>query len=202
MQIILIRHAQTLGNYHNNYSIENYDHLSEIGRQQAQKLAELLKDRDLGSIFVSPHIRTVGTAIPILKAKNVKAQIWPELAEGCWQEVREPMADDCMMATTTIPADYTPWFGVSGAEVPLPHWQEGFARALKRVAVVIDRLYAMIDSTERVTLVTHGLWLREFLNLLLGTSRFSNFDHDNCGMTDIELTRDIVLVRYLNRNPF
>jgi broad specificity phosphatase PhoE len=50
--------------------------LSEAGTQRAEKLKELLKDKNISSIFSTQTIRTTSTAKPLSEAMNVPIQIY------------------------------------------------------------------------------------------------------------------------------
>jgi phosphohistidine phosphatase SixA len=50
--------------------------LSEAGVQRAEKLKELLKDKNIGSIFSTQTIRTTSTAKPLSEAMNIPIEIY------------------------------------------------------------------------------------------------------------------------------
>ena len=63
-------------------------HLNERGQQQAQALAEALKDVPIKAIYSSPLERAVETATPIATARGLEVQIEAGLIEtnvGKWQ---------------------------------------------------------------------------------------------------------------------
>lgn len=63
-------------------------HLNENGQRQAQALGEALKDVPLKALYSSPLERTMETAEPIAKARNLPIQQIPELMDsdvGTWQ---------------------------------------------------------------------------------------------------------------------
>jgi probable phosphoglycerate mutase len=63
-------------------------HLNERGQEQAQSLAEALKDVPIKAIYSSPLERAVETATPIAKARRLGLQIEKGLLEtnvGRWQ---------------------------------------------------------------------------------------------------------------------
>ena len=62
--IILVRHAER-------QTGEGDDGLSEAGRQRAERLATVLKDAGVTHIFVSDRRRTVETAMPFAKQRNL-----------------------------------------------------------------------------------------------------------------------------------
>jgi broad specificity phosphatase PhoE len=62
--VILVRHAER-------QTGEGDDNLSEAGRHRADRLAAMLKDAGITHIFVSDLRRTLETAQPLAKARNV-----------------------------------------------------------------------------------------------------------------------------------
>jgi broad specificity phosphatase PhoE len=62
--IILVRHAERAPG-------EGDVHLSDAGRQRADRLAGILKDAGITHIFVSDQRRTLETAQPLARARNI-----------------------------------------------------------------------------------------------------------------------------------
>jgi probable phosphomutase (TIGR03848 family) len=63
-------------------------HLNERGQQQAQDLADALKDVPIKAIYSSPLERAIETATPIANARKLEVQIEADLLEsdiGKWQ---------------------------------------------------------------------------------------------------------------------
>jgi len=84
MKVYLARHGQSIAN---EQKILNSDpkipvHLTELGRQQAEKLAEQLKNVPLDAIYISELIRTKETAEIINKYHNLKLQVDPRLNDN------------------------------------------------------------------------------------------------------------------------
>jgi broad specificity phosphatase PhoE len=57
MIIYLARHGQTTGDVENRYGGAYEDHMTELGKQQAVKLAGLLADKQIEQLYASPRIR-------------------------------------------------------------------------------------------------------------------------------------------------
>lgn len=81
MRVYFIRHGQT--NY-NVLNLCNDDqtkdvHLTELGKQQAEKVAEKLKDIKLEIVFISELPRTKETAENITKNRNIIFQTEPRI---------------------------------------------------------------------------------------------------------------------------
>lgn len=89
LNIYLVRHAETVGNVTGNHSAENDRTFSKKGRSQVAELTQKLSKIRFDAILVSPKYRTMNTILPYLKLHNLKAQVWPELAECCWQKKKD-----------------------------------------------------------------------------------------------------------------
>jgi broad specificity phosphatase PhoE len=85
VDILFIRHAQSMGNLTLDYSTGLHDTLSTLGQEQADRVIETLTDLAPGKIYTSPLGRALGTILPFLRASGRSAEVWPELCEGCWQ---------------------------------------------------------------------------------------------------------------------
>lgn len=86
LNIYLVRHGQTVGNATGNHSAENDRTFSRKGAEQVAALTQKLSPIRFDHILVSPKVRTMNTILPYLKQQKLKAEIWPELAECCWQK--------------------------------------------------------------------------------------------------------------------
>ena len=73
MAIYLIRHAQSVGNIDGQTDSHASIELTELGHQQAEKLAEILPQAD--KIIISPYLRTLQTAQPLLNRDGLEAEV-------------------------------------------------------------------------------------------------------------------------------
>ena len=87
--LLLIRHGEN--EYTAKHKLAGYIpdvHLNERGQQQAQALAEALKDVPIKAIYSSPLERAVETATPIATTRGLEVQLESRLLEtnvGKWQ---------------------------------------------------------------------------------------------------------------------
>ncbi|TVR48767.1 MAG: histidine phosphatase family protein, partial [Puniceicoccaceae bacterium] len=203
MKLLLVRHGQSMGNATGDYSVATHDSLSPLGRVQAEALAGDLAGESFDAIFVSPLQRAVETALPLLKAAGRRALIWPELAEGCWQERAEPAAADWPAEPMELSREAAEWLDFHEGRAVRPSGTEGFGAGLRRVGIVLERLTALARSADpgkppAVLVFGHGHFLCEFLRLALGMDSACFIHHDNCGRTELRY-RGSWEVRYLNR---
>ncbi|MHB8138031.1 MAG: histidine phosphatase family protein [Smithellaceae bacterium] len=81
MQLILIRHGETLWNKEGRIQGTSDIELSETGMEQARRLALSLKDSEIGAIHASPLKRAFRTAEIINNFHGRKIEVHPELME-------------------------------------------------------------------------------------------------------------------------
>jgi len=87
--IYFARHAETMGNLTHHHSHKNDRTLSPKGLRQVKALTRKLDLLSFDYIVVSPKYRVLKTILPYLKKHRTTAEIWPELAECCWQKNRD-----------------------------------------------------------------------------------------------------------------
>ena len=81
MRLILVRHGQTDWNVERRLQGSTDKELNELGRKQAECLADLLKDEPLVAIYASPLKRATETARIIARPHGLSLQTAPCLME-------------------------------------------------------------------------------------------------------------------------
>lgn len=79
MLAYFVRHAESLSNLKQTDSLNAG--LSDLGRRQADALADRMANADLKAIYASPYIRCIETAIPLAERLSLPIRIRPELCE-------------------------------------------------------------------------------------------------------------------------
>lgn len=94
MKLYFVRHGETNSNLQK--SVVNFnDQLNEVGRKQAQELAERIYDVPIDIIFASPHKRTKETAKIIAKEINKEIKEVSLLGEKKWpSEIKGKLLKD------------------------------------------------------------------------------------------------------------
>ena len=186
MNLLIVRHAESKGNANGDYSVLSHDSLSPQGHAQASALARCLTSRHFDEILVSPLQRALETIAPYLETTHQRAEIWPEIAEACWQE-REPHPSPSWNAQpASVPDRLANLFSYRNNQAVKPVEPESFADGLCRVHTTAQRIKdAAARPNHSILMVTHGLFIRELLNLLFDTRSPIRFPHDNCGMTSV-----------------
>ena len=116
MEIVIIRHAQPEW-VKNGFSVDNPP-LTELGLQQAEALAEELRDEHFDEILVSPLVRTQQTAAPILQVLGRELMIEPwleEIRNPIWHGTPQERAEAAWKAEKSK-ASHERWTGIEGGE--------------------------------------------------------------------------------------
>jgi len=186
MKILLVRHAESLGNATGDYSTASHDKLSPRGRGQAATLAKRLirGAHRFDHIITSPLRRAIETVTPYLEATGRQAEIWPEAAEACWQEREEGAPAPWRGEPAELPAHAHGLFSFRDGRAVRPREAETFLEGLGRVHAALDLLVERHGGPDSfVLMVTHGFFIREMLNAALRPSRLVAFPHGNCSTT-------------------
>jgi probable phosphoglycerate mutase len=176
--------------------------LADKGREQAQAVAEHLKDseniaavdsKNIAAVYASPLQRTRETAAPIGKALGLKVQTDKGLLE----------------------CDFGEWTGASLAKLrKLPEWKavqrnpsgfrfpggESFAEMATRMATTVDR-YRAAHPGKTVIAVSHADPIKAAASTALGVplDLFQRIDISPCSMTVIAYTHEGPFVHCVNR---
>ena len=188
MKLMLVRHAESMGNVTGEYSTAIADSLSPRGHEQARALADSLKAWSFAKIICSPLERTRDTIKPYLEATGQRAELWPEIAEACWHDEREELAANWRpQPAPSLPKAYEELFSYRDDNAVAHTEPETFGEGLCRVHAAVDMLREMSRDTDgMVLMIIHGHFIREVLNLFLATRKINPFHHANCGMTLLE----------------
>jgi len=184
MKVLIVRHAESMGDATGEYSTAQADSLSPRGQQQAIALTEPLRAWSFDKILVSPLQRAWQTVAPYLITTCQRGDIWPELAEACWHEEREAVASGWAAQPASMPESVACLFRYRDGVSIRPAHPESFGTGLARVHRALARLELMAETSDQtVLMITHGHFIREVLNLMLKTHTIAEFHHDNVGMT-------------------
>lgn len=88
IRIILVRHGETAWNKEGKFQGRLDIDLNDVGRAQAKKLAEALRDVHIDTIYSSPLKRSMDTANAIAEWHSlpvVKAEEFNEIDHGSWE---------------------------------------------------------------------------------------------------------------------
>ena len=203
MEITFVRHGQSMGNMTNDYSTPAHDRLSPNGWQQAERLVARLEGYAFDEIYVSSLRRAWETVTPYLRARGRSAEMWPELAEACWQNDRNvpelvrqgnprPFAVDQALAGSFVARA-----GVSYCPPENETYHEGLARISQARTLLLDRHLGRDDA---ILVVGHEFAGSRLLELLLDVEPVGRFYHHNTGLTRlVERVDGGFIARFVNR---
>jgi broad specificity phosphatase PhoE len=219
MRLYIIRHAQSLNN-----ALEDQrhriaePHLTEIGRQQAECLAQALSNggipdpklgdvgRSFDRLYTSPMRRALETTQPLARALGIRPHIWVDIHEcgGMWQDHGEDggIVGYPGLNRAEIAAAFPGY--IAPPELTDAGWwragQEGSAACRARVWRVAATLRSWAASDDRIALVTHGDFTNNLLQALLDASAPVWIHMYNTGISVVDFRPDGSLgLRYTNR---
>lgn len=195
MNILLVRHGESIWNKEQRIQGRKDPGLSEKGRHQAKALAKRLKREDIEVIYSSGLKRCARTAGIIAKETGAKVKIYPQIEEiilGDWQgktveEVKK-----------AYPKVYEAWLRAPST-ARIPGW-EGIAKFTRRV----DEAFKSIlnsNSVSSVCVVTHWGVIAAYLSRTLNTDfdyLFKTVRVDNCGVSKVSHKDGKSVIQYIN----
>lgn len=163
--LFIARHGQSETNHRSLVTGQLDVGLSATGLEQAQALAEVLKDEALDAVYTSALQRTAATARPAALAKGLAMQPLAGLDEIHLGELQGRHRDERDPEAQALWARWQadPW----GFTVPGGETYEAFAQ---RVTAALDGILAR-HPAGRVLVVGHRATNRVLLGTLLGWSR-------------------------------
>ncbi|MGF1513465.1 MAG: histidine phosphatase family protein [Elainellaceae cyanobacterium] len=190
LQLLLIRHAESVGNAEGRMVGQRHDPLTALGRWQARRLGDRLNHLSPVCIYASPLQRAAETAVilrQVLQAAQATAPpilYRPDLQEFqngvfaglTWAEASERHPQLCrrLMASSD-------WVPIPGAET----LQCGRDRA-RRIA---EQLLSHRNG-DQVWVLSHHWILQQVVSTLLGSDRTWGFPLAHTGLIELRLDRD------------
>ncbi|NND76232.1 MAG: histidine phosphatase family protein [Ilumatobacter sp.] len=116
MEIVLVRHGQPEW-VRGGLNVENPP-LTDLGRRQAQRTAEVLADEHFDEVLVSPLLRARQTAEPLLEALGREEEIEPwlrEIGDPSWHGTPAEAAQEAYRELLARPS-LERWSGLEGGE--------------------------------------------------------------------------------------
>lgn len=175
IELIIIRHGETIENAGNICQGQQHGCLSELGIQQARNLAYSLKDELIDVVYSSDLQRAIDTANEILK-------FHPTLN----------LQTDPLLRERSLPLWEGKPFPKNWKWEYLPQGSETNEDMMSRASQFIQKLLANHDR-QRVAVVTHGGLIRAFRTVIANKLASDYFSWDvskNTSVNRIELHAD------------
>jgi broad specificity phosphatase PhoE len=202
MQINFVRHGESMGNMTGDYSTNTQDHLSPAGQKQADALAERLADTHFDVLYCSPLERAIQTILPLARTQKCQVEVWPELAESCWQE-DQSLESDTELTYEACPALLDPYEGIFAFrdnEAKRPIENENYAHGLQRLTLartLLEKRHR--DSADHILIVSHGYTIGRSIEMMLGLAPIGRVHHDNTGHSLLQHNGEDYSIRFINR---
>ena len=186
-RVFLVRHGESEWNQSRRYAGQQDVPLSELGREQAYRLAERLKGEGLSAIYASPLRRARDTAEAIKRLADVPIILEPGLAEishGLWEGLTTPQVEE------RFPGEYRQWRSEPHTVV-MPQG-ESLDDVSNRAEVVLTRALQE-QQGGKVLLCTHDAVLRVLLIKMLGLTldHFWKWTFENASLSEIEVRGEV-----------
>jgi broad specificity phosphatase PhoE len=173
MELVFMRHAETVANATGRYNSRTIDTLSQLGVKQVAAVTSRLNGMKFDAIVVSPSPRALKTIAPYLRAHpGTRAEVWPELYECCdnnTKKVKGPTSAQIRFGgMVKLPSDLAPLLYLSPLNnrfILAPSYQDG----LRQVRLTASSLKRRFGGTGKTVLVVgHSLHGGRLIELLQG----------------------------------
>lgn len=159
--IFLVRHAQSCENSGEKYTPEftvDDAPLSELGKKQAQALAERFACEDIDFIFASTLIRTVQTMQPTAKRLGKPIIMLPELMEA----ETEISSTPAQKVLSLVPEAVLPSYELF---LPVPETPE---QMQTRAETAVSKTLSLADNGSRIIVTSHHDFFPYLIRAFLG----------------------------------
>lgn len=175
--IYFVRHAETMGNLTHHHTHKNDRTLSPEGRRQVAALTRRLDRLQFDHIIVSPKLRAMKTILPYLKKHRLVAEIWPELAECCWQKRHEHFYSNPQRGgAIRLAPELRRYFTFADADAHYLFNTHGYGEGMAQTLMAVRKIRQRFSGTgQRILIVGHyhsGSRIIEILQGLEPTGRY------------------------------
>lgn len=196
MEILLVRHGESVWNKEQRIQGRKDPGLSERGRRQARALAKRLKRDKIEIIYSSGLKRCAQTARIIAEETKAAVKTYPQIEEiilGDWQ------GKTVEQVKKEYPGIYKAWLKAPST-ARIPGW-EGIAKFTGRVEKAFKSILNDNDSASSVCVVTHWGVIAAYLSKTLDMDfdrLFKTVRIDNCGVSKVSHKEGRLVIQYMN----
>jgi len=191
---LLIRHGQT--DYVNEVLAGRINApLTDYGRRQAQRLAEVLSQQPIRAIYSSPMCRAVETAQPLAEAMHLFVEMDPTLTQvdfGDWQGLHfdELQEREDWRAFKQDPSS----IGCPGGE--------RMDAVRHRVVLGLERIASSYEDEDIVAIFSHGSIIRHAITFFLDMplSALNRVRIDPASVSELSVMNGTACLQSLNRS--
>lgn len=169
MKVLFIRHGQTIINVDGKIHKVNDDAgLTDLGKKQAEILAEVCKKQEVEAVYSSPEIRAMETARIIGEKLGVQPFIETGLAERSWGDWSDQTWKEIQQRLETMSIEerfsFIPPQGES--------WEEMEERLMEALNKIVGQSYKV------VAIITHSGAMRTLMPVLHGKPKDISFKYE------------------------
>ncbi|MBW7475820.1 histidine phosphatase family protein [Paenibacillus oenotherae] len=195
MELILIRHGQSVGNIRVHEDMPDSP-LTELGMKQAEKVAKYVSKKPVTRIVSSPLVRAVQTAQPLSEALSLQIELWKDLyeyREGSAYIGPSKLEWECLYPEVVVcPSMEEDGWCYPGGETP--------ATVCERAKAIIQKLREPQYENDCIAMFAHGSFndylIREILHISSGAQ--VSFHQSNTNVNIFVIKSDGTEVRKLN----
>lgn len=190
MRLLLVRHAESQGNFEHRLQGRREFPLTERGTSQAEALASRLSGEDLAAVYSSPIGRAIQTAEIIAANAGLEVIPEPDFQEYDFGEVVSGFTWEEIRARNPKIIES---FRGDGSEFPRYPGEEGRQAFQARVRAALETLIERHAGDQSVAVVTHAGPITVILLDALARpySRPIPFVLDNASITTIEVNNGV-----------
>lgn len=189
MRLILIRHGQTQWNSESRVQGRTDIPLNDLGRLQAEAIAERLKSRSFDAVYASPLSRARDTAEAIARRSGHTVLLDEDLIEirfGKW----EGMTSEQLSATYR--ELFNDWTWIEREEDCAAMEAESQQELASRSVRFVERLMSRYPENARILVVGHTMPTKLIIAHYIGLpyGRIRSLRLENCAYNELETGRD------------
>lgn len=174
LDIYFVRHAETLANVSGVYNTKNNTTFSQRGEEQIKALTSQLKGYQFDAILVSSVPRALNTVLPYLQASSQTGEVWPELAECCWQSPQSSPATGELIAADpiTLSQEQLRYFTFRDSASQFDYRNGSYSDGVAQVSHAVQLLKQRYFGTNKtILIVAHYHSGQVLMSELLGVPR-------------------------------
>jgi len=193
LHLMLVRHGETEWNAQRRYQGQSDVPLSEVGRRQAELIADRISGHPIDAVYASDLKRAWETAQIIVEKSGLEIVAEPRLRELKFGILEGLTFDE---ALEQYPEMITAW--LEDFNKP-PDGAETIDVFITRIVSLLEDLKQKHDE-QTVLLVAHGGPLSEILRVVLGLSREKRWylELENSSLSEVLIAEDYISLKRLN----
>lgn len=174
LEIYFVRHAETMANVSGVHNTETSSTFSQRGEAQIKALTRQLKGHQFDAILVSSLPRALNTVLPYLRESSQTGEVWPELAECCWQSPQSsPTKGELVTdAPITLSQEQRRYFTFRDSASQFDYRNDSYNDGVARVSHAVQLLKQRYFGTNQtILIVAHYHSGQVLFSQLLGVPR-------------------------------